>query len=457
MQVPRIDKVLGICNYATKNKGLSGSIKNSIDDFIVEEVLVDGSIAKIDKRPNFSVLSSSLKINKYLLCVLIKRNRDTLLGIRYISSELKIDENKICFAGIKDAKAITAQYITIEDSLIENITSHKLSDLTLYPIGYVREHLSSYYLLGNNFKININNLDSSELEIKTTIKKTIEQLNEIGGIPNFFGYQRFGTIRPITHLVGKAIIKDDFKKAILTYLVNCSKLENPYSREARKDLARTQDFKKSLHKFPKQLRFERLILNHLSKKPNDFTGAFKRLPFKLQMLFIQAYQSYLYNLFLSKRIEQGFSFKKATIGDFAVNIDRSGLPMPQTGKLVNIENIEKINKSIKLEKMCIALPLVGFKQGFSSGKIGEMQKNIFEIEGITPENFRVKKMPRISGRGNLRAINIPLKKFKLKKVFSESNRSENRININFMLNKGSYATILLREILKPLDPVKAGF
>ncbi|KON34246.1 MAG: hypothetical protein AC479_01580 [miscellaneous Crenarchaeota group-6 archaeon AD8-1] len=73
------------------------------------------------------------------------------------------------------------------------------------------------------------------------------------------------------------------------------------------------------------------------------------------------------------------------------------------------------------------------------------------------ENFRVKKMPRISGRGNLRAINIPLKKFKLKKVFSESNRSENRININFMLNKGSYATILLREILKPLDPVKAGF
>ncbi|TRO48734.1 tRNA pseudouridine(13) synthase TruD [Candidatus Bathyarchaeota archaeon] len=337
------------------------------------------------------------------------------------------------------------------------MTSHKLSDITLYPIGYVREHLSSYYLLGNNFKININNLDSSELEIKTTIKKTIEQLNEIGGIPNFFGYQRFGTIRPITHLVGKAIIKDDFKKAILTYLVNCSELENPYSREARKDLARTQDFKKSLHKFPKQLRFERLILNHLSKKPNDFIGAFKRLPFKLQMLFIQAYQSYLYNLFLSKRIEQGFSFKKAIIGDFAVNIDRSGLPMPQTGKLVNIENIEKINKSIKLEKMCIALPLVGFKQGFSSGKIGEMQKNIFEIEGITPENFRVKIIPRISGRGNLRAINIPLKKFKLKKVFSESNRFKNRININFMLHKGSYATILLREILKPLDPVKAGF
>ena len=64
--------------------------------------------------------------------------------------------------------------------------------------------------------------------------------------------------------------------------------------------------------FPKQLRFERLMINHLVKKPTDFIGAFIRLPFKLQALFVQAYQSYLFNLFLSERLEKGLSLKKAT-------------------------------------------------------------------------------------------------------------------------------------------------
>ena len=93
MQVPRIDKVLGICAYATKNKGLIGSIKDSVDDFIVEEILVDGSIAKIGKKPQISVLSSSTKRNGYLLCVLIKRNWDTFSAIKNIARELKINEN----------------------------------------------------------------------------------------------------------------------------------------------------------------------------------------------------------------------------------------------------------------------------------------------------------------------------------------------------------------------------
>lgn len=457
MRVPRIDKVLGICAYATKNKGLSGSIKNSIDDFIVEEILVDGSIAKIDEKPNISVLSSSSKRKGYLLCVLIKRDWDTFLAIKYVCRELEIDENQIWFAGIKDAKAITAQYISIENSLIENVTPCSFRDITIYPIGYVHEHLSSYYLLGNNFTININKIDSSKLEIKRLTKNIVEEIDALGGIPNYFGYQRFGTIRPITHLVGKSIVNGDFREAILTYLVTYSDSEHPSSRKARKELARTQDFKQSLISFPKQLRFERLLLSHLSKKPNDFIGAFMKLPFKLQRLFVQAYQSYLYNLFLSERLGQGFSFKKATVGDFVVNIERSGLPMLQTGKLVDIENLEKINKLIELGKMQIVLPLVGFKQGFSAGKIGEMQKHIFEREGITPENFRVKQIPRISAKGSLRTIITPLKNFKLNKVLSESNRSEKQMNLSFMLHRGSYATLLLREILKPSNPINAGF
>ncbi|MCJ7762563.1 tRNA pseudouridine(13) synthase TruD, partial [Candidatus Bathyarchaeota archaeon] len=43
MAVPRIDKLLGIGVYATGTSGIGGVIRQSVDDFAVEEVLVDDS------------------------------------------------------------------------------------------------------------------------------------------------------------------------------------------------------------------------------------------------------------------------------------------------------------------------------------------------------------------------------------------------------------------------------
>ena len=51
MSVPEIDKLLGIEVYATETAGVGGVIRESVDDFRVEEVLVDGSKAEIEKAP----------------------------------------------------------------------------------------------------------------------------------------------------------------------------------------------------------------------------------------------------------------------------------------------------------------------------------------------------------------------------------------------------------------------
>jgi tRNA pseudouridine13 synthase len=451
LQVPRIDNYLGISTYTTKSKGLGGTIKSSVDDFVVEEVLVDGSTAKINEKPNNPVLSASSKRQRFLLCVLVKRNWNMFSAINHISRQLGINEAQIWFAGIKDAKAITAQYITIDHCLIEEIMALNFKDITLYPLGYVREHLSAYYLLGNKFRIRISELDNTISEIKKSANKIVGELDELGGIPNYFGHQRFGTVRPITHLVGKAIIKDNFEEAIMIFLAKYSDSEHPSSRQARKDLLRTQDYKQSLKDFPKQLHFERLILSHLVKKPNDFIGALMRLPFKLQTLFVQAYQSYLFNLFLSERLEKGFSMKKATSGDFVVHVERTGLPMVHIGRIVKPENLEQTNKLIESGKLRVALPLIGTKQKFSNDLSGEIQKKVFETEGIKPETFYVKKLPRISAKGGLRTIITPLREFTL------SIDNKNQLDLSFMLLRGSYATIFLREIIKPSDPTKAGF
>ena len=458
MLVPKLERLIGIEVYATQCLGIGGIIRQFVDDFVVEEVLVDGSKAEINQSAERQVLGSSPVKNRFLLCVLVKRNWDMFQALRLIAEQLGINARCIQIAGIKDAKAVTGQHITVEGVTAEQIQKVQVKDIKIRPIGYFRSKLSSYFLFGNNFHITIRAISHSKSAIEKRITKTIEELKLIGGVPNFFGHQRFGTTRPITHLVGKAITKGNFRKAVMLFLAKPSPHEHPESRQARKQLHATQDFKQALKNFPKQLSYERLMLRHLAKKPDDYVGAFRRLPIKLRELFPQAYQSYLFNKFLSRRITRGLSLVRAEVGDYVVNVERSGLPMLTMHKIASVEALTEINKAIEAGKMRLAVPLIGFKQQPSQGIQGDIEKQILEEEGISQEGFKIPVMPEITARGELRAALTPLNNFSLNEVSEDSeNPSKHKAEVSFTLYRGSYATILLRELTKPRNPIKAGF
>ena len=457
MPVSPLDKQLGIEVYATKSLGVGGAIREAVDDFVVEEMLVDGSKASVNGAVPSKVLGSSPQRQRFLLCVLVKRNWDTLIAVKNIAKQLDIDQRRIQIAGIKDAKAVTAQHLTIENGLVEDASKVNVKDIQLHPIGYVREPLSLFYLLGNNFKINIKSIALDKETVKTRITQTYEQLEALGGVPNFFGHQRFGTTRPITHLVGKALVGGDFKEATMLFLAKPSSHEHPSSRQARQQLQETGDFRQALEIFPKQLRFEKIMLNHLADNPDDFVGAFKQLPLKLQELFVQAHQSYLFNRFLSERIRQGYFLNRAEIGDLVVRVERSGLPVTKITKIVTAETEVEINEQVKAGKMRVALPIVGAKRKLSQGVMGQIEKQILEEEEINLENSHVNELSRVGGRGGLRTAVTLIKDFEVKNVSANEKNSGCQTELSFMLLRGSYATVLLREIMKPSDPLEAGF
>jgi tRNA pseudouridine13 synthase len=459
--VPKIEKFIGIEVYATRSLGIGGTIRQSIDDFLVEELLVDGSKAEIKSskdQANREVLGSSATRNPYLLCVLVKRNWDTFIALRNIAAQLGISPGQIQIAGIKDAKAITAQHITVEGISTEDLRKVHVKDIEVHPIGYLRNKLSSFYLMGNRFQITIKAINHSKPTIQKRVTRTIQELDTVGGLPNFFGHQRFGASRPITHLVGKAIAKGNLKKAAMLLLAKPSRHEHRASRKARRELQKTQDFKQALKNFPKQLRYERSMLSHLAERPDDFTGAFRRLPIKLQELFIQAYQSYLFNKFLSKRIERGLPLNTASEGDYVVYVERSGLPMVTMHKTVDAGALGEINNLVKAGKMRLAIPLIGFKQHPSYGSQGEIEKKILGEEDISMENFKITAMPERATRGELRAAVVPLNSFSLREISHDTaNSSKHKAKMSFMLHRGSYATILLRELMKPRNIIRARF
>ncbi len=439
--------------YASRSPGFSGRIRQFPEDFVVEEVLADGTKAEV--RP--AEIEPPSGCGRYLFCLLVKKDWDMLLAIREVAKHLGIGRERIQIAGIKDAKALTAQHITISRITPEQVSQVKIKDVALHPLYYSSRKLSSKLLFGNQFHISIRAIPHAPDVIKQRVEQVQSDLSNVGGFPNFFGHQRFGTVRPITHLVGRHLVKGDVEKAVLTFLANPSPHEHPESREARQRLQDTEDFREALHIFPSFLKYERLMLSHLARHPRDFLGAFRRLPFKLRRLFVQAYQSFLFNRFLSERIRRGISLTIAQTGDYVIKLDSHGLPTVSFTQ-VTVQSLQSIQKAVDEDEMRIAIPLIGFEQTRSGGVQGEIEREILETENLTPKAFRIISMPEISGPGGLRTIPTPIINPSIQELSEDqANPSKRALKLSFMLHRGSYATVLLREFMKPQDLIKAGF
>jgi tRNA pseudouridine13 synthase len=461
LQVPRLERLVGIEVYATGSPGIGGTLREFVEDFVVGEMLVDGSEASeqaLENQGRSGPLACSPVGERHLLCVMVKRNWDTLMAVKNVAMSLHVASDRVHIAGLKDAKAVTAQFITIEDVLPEQVRGIRVKDIEVWPLGYVRNELSAYYLLGNKFRIRIRAMNHSEATVRKRIGQVVEEVEELGGVPNFFGHQRFGTTRPVTHLVGKALVKGNLRKAAMLVLAKPSPHEHPSSRRARKQLKMTLNFEQALKNFPRQLRYERSMLRHLAKHPEDFAGAFKTLPFKLQEMFVQAYQSYLFNRFLSGRIALGLPLNRVEVGDYVVAVERSGLAMPTVCREAKLENRKEIERLLQAGKSRLAIPLVGFRQQTSRGVQGEIEKRILHEENVAPGDFRILDLPRISSRGRLRTAITSVNSFSVGEVSNDANKPSRRdVEVSFMLHRGSYATVFLRELMKPRSVIRQGF
>jgi tRNA pseudouridine13 synthase len=453
LKVPALEKELGMEIYATQSLGVGGRIRQFLEDFVVEEVLVDGSKAGVSPVE----AQEPVGRGRYLICVLVKRDWDTLLAVRRIARQLGISHKRIRIAGMKDTKALTAQHISLQGVAPERVSQAKIKDITLHPLRFSDRRIYSQLLLGNQFQVVVRAISHSSSVVEKRVKNVQKELSILGGVPNFFGHQRFGTIRPITHLVGRFLAKGDLEKAVFVFLAQPSVHEHPESREAREQLRDTKDFEEALRCFPRHLRYERFMLGHLAKQPRDFVGAFRELPLKLRKLFVQAYQSFLFNRFLSERIRQGIPLDEAQIGDYVVKLDEHGLPTTEFTQ-VTASSLQTVKKALNEGKMRVAIPLVGVKQPPSQGVQGEIEQELLETENVSPQNFHISFMPEVTASGMLRPILAPAINLSIEETSKDSeNPSKRKTRLSFTLHRGSYATVLLREFMKPRDLIKAGY
>lgn len=397
--IPKIDSQIGICVYTTKFEGAGGKIRIIPEDFEVSEVISDKSLKLISEKNGYEVFK------------LTKKKIDTNHALSDIFRKKGL---RLKALGLKDASAITEQFVCSNNQgkSIDDYSSLKYS---LKKIGYVKKPLTKKDMIGNKFKIKISDC-----------KKNISEFKEQDKILNFYGYQRFGSKRPVTHLIGKAILQRDFEKAVEMILSFRSPFDSKEHNEIREKLLDKANFEKYLDQIPSHMDIERLVLQEMIAS-NDPQKSIRRVPLSLRRFYIQAYQSFLFNHTLSSTFSDGENLWEPQEGD--VCFDPKGI----------------IGKFLRGAGQRLAIPFVGYSY-YKKTRFDYQISKILEFEEISPKDFFIKEMQEVSNEGGFRQAAISCTNYS----------AENNI-VEFTLSRGSFATILLREIMKPEDPLNAGF
>lgn len=414
-----IEKLLGLDYYTTESPGTGGILKKNPEDFRVDELYGD---IKTGTGP-------------YLICELEKMNWDLQKAVKEISKVLGISYRRIGWAGTKDKRAVTKQLISIYNINEEDIADLRIKDISLKAVGKANNQISLGELKGNEFEIKIRDTDTDNA---TPVLNEISSLSAEGGIPNYFGIQRFGATRPVTHLTGFEILKGDYREAVKTYISFSCGYESEETEIARSHYRECEDVKETLAIMPLHLRYERAMLHHLVEKPGDYKGALKVTPPKLLSMFVSALQSWIFNKALSRRLEIG-RLNELIVGDRIIF---------EGGRedVVTDDNIRSARVHMKRGRCVPAIFMPGSERFDPMGETDFFIAEILEEYGIGKDNFRqASEITEAAFRGTSRSAPIRTK-------FGWE-LSGNSIELKFSLPPGTYATTICREIMKS-DPVQ---
>ncbi|MCK5321183.1 tRNA pseudouridine(13) synthase TruD [Candidatus Pacearchaeota archaeon] len=384
---------------------IQAKIKDQVEDFIVEEI-GDKWVCKVSDifAPNLNPDLAGLDMNgsrEFLWCEMEKQNIDHFQAIKEVALQIGKGVGAIGYGGTKDKKAWTSQRISIFQPDIEKIKAFHHPKITLKNFKWNKRKIKMGYLEANHFKITLRDIDKKDaIKISSSIRKT-------DWFPNYFGAQRFGSLRGNNVKIGKLIFKRKFKEAIWAILTDIGD-EQPEVKFAREKLKQEKDFATAVEYFPNYLRLEKQILFYLAKNPDDFLGAIKRAERKNILMFLHAVQSKIFNDILGQALEEGMDFTKEG------------------------------------QKSCL---LMGYKTRFFNGRLGEIEQQVLADHDLKLEDFDIQEIPYFRIKGSFRKAVTEVKDLEVEVADDEKFSSSKKIILKFILPSGVYATTFLENFV----------
>ena len=449
---------IGLTGYAVDSEGIGGVLKSRVADFRVDEISTKISL---DPRGRFTAANITLT------------NWETNRFIGKLAKACGISRNRIFFAGTKDKRAVTKQVFII-DAPQNKVAKVEIPDVEIEIMGRTHQKIGFGNHKGNRFTIVARGCchpDGSPMTNSEAMDKIAhiealmkEDLGE-GLFPNWIGPQRFGSGRPVTPVVGRHVIADDWESAVMSYL-SMEGDENEDVSNFRKKIREEGISEEALEMIPHWLGFERDMLKHLLANPDDYVGAFRKLPNNLQLMTVHSLQSVVFNKTIEARIGANIPLSTPIQGDIVGRIDDNG--QLETSSLVTVEErtLDRISRNCSLGRLAVTAQLPGSSMMKPEGEFGKLESAVVEEMGLGETDWRVEKIGRLTTRGTRRPLVTTFSDFQYEPVpvAGEETMGEKWvegpkdgelwhpegacIRFRFTLPSGSYATTLLREFMR---------
>lgn len=283
-----------------------GYIKYSPLDFIVEEIRPSGEVVTVDgetAKPEYPDGEGTVYAD------LVKVGISTLDAVGRIADALRMERKYVGYAGIKDAVALTSQRISLRGTRTGDVQSLLVPNCLLRDVHERKGAINNGNLNGNRFTLFIRTQGRLDEEL---FKARMDRLRE-NGIMNYYGVQRFGSPRFLSHLFGLYLLRGDYKGCVEAVLTKQSDFDLPYYRDKRataaKHLGDWEKMRELFGELPYTYRYELQMLDVLATQSDGWLAALEATS-EQGAMWARAYASYLVNLLLSEAEQKGVTLPK---------------------------------------------------------------------------------------------------------------------------------------------------
>jgi len=399
--------------------GIGGTIKARPEDFLVDEI------------PAYDPVGEG----EHFYMLVQKRNLSTLDLLAILAKHFGVDRQCVGYAGLKDKAAITRQVISIHSPGRKLDETRSLTDdrIQILWTDYHTNKLRRGHLVGNRFSVRIRGVKPTDVLAANRVMLRLQK----EGVPNALGEQRFGMLRN-NHIVGRHLVRGDFESAVRELLG--PNAEYPHLNEAGRAFFAAGAFGEALHAFPRTAHAERAVLRAVAKGANAKRAFFAIEPTLLRF-YVSAFQSAVFNRVLDARLRSS-ALGVLEAGDIAIKHDNQSV-FDVTGDVLADPGTATRLRTFEISP---SGPMWAGGMKTAGGGSGELELASLTAEGVTREQLEAfSERNRSLIAGERRALRVPLIDPETEGGVDEFGAY---VRCAFELPKGSFATIVLREIMK---------
>lgn len=398
--------------------GIGGVLKQRPEDFLVEEI------------PAYEPSGSG----EHIFMFVEKRNLSTMHLVRMLADHFGVRREAVGVAGLKDKLAVTRQVVSVHTpgKRPEDFPSFKHPQVEVHWVDLHANKLKRGHLKGNRFIVRVRNVKPEQVVFAY---RSLAMLSR-SGVPNRVGEQRFGHLEN-NHLVGRALLLGE-DQAACDLLLGPSAAFPEAQAEARA-LYAAGKFAEALEAFPRSLHTERRVLGALARG-RTHRNALREIERREKSFYLTAWQSAVFNAVLDRRLEAG-TLATLAPGDLAFKHENGSIFAVGEGDLG-----PELDERLARGAVSPSGPMWGAKMMRASGPTDRVELDALGAAGVTPEQLDAFNRRDFDGlSGERRPLRVPLA---YPDVEGGMDEHGTYIKCVFELPRGSFATVVLREIMK---------